>query len=271
MFAEFDAMISGRRAFCRLFLSLCVLVGAAWAAQAQQTFTVTKTADTNNSCNPADCSLREAILAANSNPGADIIAFKIGSGPATITPLTKLPTISESVVIDATTQPGFAGQPIIEISGVSAPANTIGLNIAGDHVTVRGLVINRFSTSYGISVGGIGHHTIAGNFVGTDLTGTIAQGNFTGIGVSSPDNVIGGTTAADRNIISGNASNSGLGLAGASSTNNRVLGNYIGTDVTGTIALGNNVGVYIIQAAGGNIIGGSAPGSANLISGNFQG
>src|SRR5262249_53110082 len=47
--------------------------------------------------------------------------------------------------------------------------------------------------------------------------------------------------------------------------------NYIGTDVTGTIGIGNNVGVYIIQAAGGNIIGGSAPGSANLISGNFQG
>jgi hypothetical protein len=50
---------------------------------------------------------------------------------------------------------------------------------------------------------GSGHHRIAGNFIGTDITGTLARDDFTGVGINSADNTVGGTTAADRNVISG--------------------------------------------------------------------
>jgi len=271
MFARLDSRFPGTRVICRSFLLVAMLFGAVGIAQATTTFTVTKTADTNDGFCDADCSLREAITAANNTPGKDTIAFSIGSGPQTIKPLSMLPFITESVIIDGTTQPGFAGMPLIEIDGTNAPPNVPGLVLLGDSSTLRGLVINRFSTHHGLEVGGTGHHLIVGNFIGTDITGTIALGNFAGISVGSPDNIVGGTTAADRNIISGNISNSGVGLAGPNSVGNLIQGNYIGTDVTGTVDLGNLVGVYVIQNSKDNTIGGSMPGAGNLISGNSTG
>ena len=69
-------------------------------------------------------SLRHMILDANENPGKDIIHFIIpGTGPFTIQPLSALPIISDSVVIDATTQPGYSGSPLIEINGALAGSN----------------------------------------------------------------------------------------------------------------------------------------------------
>jgi CSLREA domain-containing protein len=251
----------------RYFLLLVMLLGTVCAAQAM-TFTVTKTADTNDGSCDADCSLREAIIAANNNPGQDTIAFNIGSGAQTISPTSVLPNITESVIIDGTTQPGFAGNPLIEIDGTNAGTNVFGLTVGGDHCTVKGLVINRFKGGYGIFVSGTGNHTISGNYIGLDLTGTVAQGNFTGIGISSANNIIGGTTAAERNVISGNDFNSGIGISGPAATDNLIEGNYIGTDVTGTISLGNAIGIYVIQSCSNNTIGGATPGARNLISGN---
>src|SRR4051812_26540731 len=60
-------------------------------------------------------SLRMQINQANSNPGLDTINFSIGVGPQTITP-GNLPFIVDPVIIDATSQPGFTGQPIIQLS-----------------------------------------------------------------------------------------------------------------------------------------------------------
>jgi len=267
MFARFNSRIPSTRFICRLFLFVTLMFGAAWAAQAT-TFTVTKTADTNDNVCDADCSLREAITAANNNPGKDTIAFAIGSGPQTIMPLSNF-FVSETAIIDGTTQPGFAGTPIIEIDGSNVNKN--GLRLIGDSITVRGLVINRFTTTAGLELSGTGHHTIVGNFIGTNITGTAAQGNFTGISVISGSNVIGGTTAADRNVISGNSKNSGVGIGGVDSTKNIVMGNYIGTDVTGTVAIRNDIGVYILSDASGNTVGGAAAGARNVISGNFTG
>ena len=118
MFARFNSRIPSSRFVCQLFLFVALMFGAAWAAQAT-TFTVTKTADTNDNVCDADCSLREAIVAANNNPGQDTIAFSIGSGAKTIIPLSALPSLIESVIVDGTTQPGFAGLPIIEIDGTN--------------------------------------------------------------------------------------------------------------------------------------------------------
>lgn len=108
---------------------------------------------------------------------------------------------------------------------------------------------------------------VEGNFIGTDVTGTLDLGNtFNGVRITAQGNTVGGTTAAARNVISGNDEN-GVGInSGASG--NLVQGNYIGTDVNGTANLGNAaVGVYIFDAAS-NTIGGTAVGARNIISGN---
>src|SRR5262245_45619782 len=78
------------------------------------TFLVNTTADSGAG------SLRQAILDSNANAGADTIDFSIGSGPQTIAVLSALPAITESVAIDATTQPGYAGTPLIVLRGDSA-------------------------------------------------------------------------------------------------------------------------------------------------------
>jgi len=90
-------------------------------------------------------SLQQAILDANATNGLDTIVFQIpGAGVHTITPTNALPSISDSVVIDGTTQPGFAGTPLIELSGASAGATTDGLRLSAGNSTIRGLAINRF-------------------------------------------------------------------------------------------------------------------------------
>lgn len=122
--------------------------------------------------------------------------------------------------------------------------------------------------------GSVRGNVVQGNIIGLDATGGLALGNVNaGIGVSgAARNQIGGATAAARNVISANG-NSSTGLGGvfisyAGTTGNQLQGNFIGTDASGTAALGNvNDGIYLLQAAT-NFIGGSAAGAGNLISAN---
>src|SRR4051794_18085303 len=102
-------------------------------------------------------SFRQAILDANSHPGPDVINFSIGSGVKTIAPTSALPTITEGVTIDATSQPGYSGTPLVELNGNVAGAGAVGLKIAADGSTVKGLDINNFN-SFGILIqGGAGN------------------------------------------------------------------------------------------------------------------
>jgi hypothetical protein len=210
--------------------------------------------------------LRQAILDANASGGLDTISFSIlGAGVHTITPLTPLPAVTDPVIIDGTTQPGFAGQPLIEINGTSAGANA-GLRLTAGNSTVRGLVINRFQTD-GIDISGGGTNIVACNYIGTDSSGLVARGNaFEGVLItSSSANVIGGTNVADRNLLSGN---SDAGVYILNSSGNFVLGNYIGTSVAGTAQLGNtNNGVAIYNSTA-NQVGGTNTAARNIISGN---
>src|SRR5438046_5043110 len=112
------------------------------------TFTV-NTADDHDDgvCNAADCTLREAINAANTG---DTISFNIpGSGIHTINATNGF-SITKALTIDSTSQPGFAGAPLIEINGAGAGSSVIGLDIQAQDVSVTGLIINRFS-NYGIN------------------------------------------------------------------------------------------------------------------------
>jgi titin len=231
------------------------------------TYTVTNTSDSGAG------SLRQAILDANRHAGADAVVFKIGSGVKTISPRTPLPGVMDTTRLDATTQPGYAGKPLIQLNGSNASSGP-GLIVYGANSIIRGFVINRFTgngimlmSRTGYASGGI---TIAGNYIGTNAAGTAAAPNTAhGILVQCANNTIGGTTIANRNIISGNGK-AGVFLYTAASNRNLVVGNYIGTDVTGNIAVPNTTNGVHNQASHTNTIGGTTPGARNVISGNKQ-
>ena len=212
-------------------------------------------------------SLRQAINDANTNAGKDLIVFNLpGAAPFTIVPASALPAITDPVVIDGTTQPGYAAEPVVGLVGTGA-GSANGLALQGGGSEVRALFINRFGGN-GIQIQS-GSNLVAGCFIGTSPAGTARLPNAaSGVAIfSARNNRVGGTSAADRNILSGNLM--GLYIAGLSATGNVAQGNFIGTDVTGTLNLGNaNNGVLI--SAPGNIIGGTAAGARNLISGNGQ-
>jgi CSLREA domain-containing protein len=239
------------------------------------TFTVNTADDANDgTCSPEHCSLREAINAANAASGMNTIAFAIpGAGVRTISPASALPTITGPVTIDGLTQPGASCTSwpptlLIELNGSGAGAGVDGLKITAGNSTVRGLVLNRFGGD-GIEVSGNGGNTITCNFIGTDVTGMAALANVrNGVFINvAPGNTIGGTTAAARNLISGNTQ-SGVTLNGSGASMNQVHGNFIGTNVTGTAALGNSGSGVRLDGAASNTIGGTTAGARNLISGN---
>ncbi len=111
---------------------------------------------------------------------------------------------------------------------------------------------------------------IKGNFIGTDVTGLQKLSNPFGIILAnSGNNIIGGTTTSERNIISGNIE-SGILINGTGAEQNEIIGNYIGVDSTGLNILDNHVGVLIKTNADKNIIGGTTSGARNVISGNWE-
>src|SRR6185295_6986653 len=225
---------------------------AALSPMPPMTFTVINNADMGAG------SLRSAIDQANANPGTDLINFNPGIG--TINLLSTLPAISEAVTIDG-------GSPKTELNGDGAAGGADGLVIMGTGVTIKNLVINRFS-GVGINIQFDGN-TVQGNFIGTNAAGTSSLANASGgIFVAGANNVIGGTTPAARNVISGNGS-SAVTLNGNISHDNAVLGNFIGTDATGTNPLANNgTGVGVFSGAFNNTIGGLVAGAGNTIAFN---
>ncbi len=148
----------------------------------------------------------------------------------------------------------------IWMSGASG--NTIGGTVLGARNVISGNVVD------GITGIGSSDNLIQGNYVGTDVTGSLAIGNGED-GVYLQDgsnNTVGGTTAAARNVISGNTW-SGLTFYGTGS-NNVAQGNYIGTDHTGTVDLGNLEQGVLVWTPGPTTIGGIAAGAGNRIAYN---
>jgi CSLREA domain-containing protein len=228
------------------------------------------------------CTLRAAIEQANAaGPGVAAIGivFDIpGAGPHTIQPTTALPTITIPVIIDGYTQPGASLNTLpdgnnalllVELDGSSAGPGANGLTISAGESTVRGLVINRFAAN-GIAMLTAGNNVIAGNFIGTDTTGTVALGNGdNGVFIEDvSNNIIGGITPEMRNVISGNVGD-GIDIMQVNgvSTSNLVQGNFLGTDRTGTNPLGNGDDGIELNGVS-NTIGGILAGARNVISGN---
>lgn len=269
-------MITKRALVGILFVSLTgglafVVPHAAHAA----TFTVTNTNDSGSG------SLRAALSSANGSPGIDTINFNIaGSGVRTISSNSQL-SVTSQVIIDGTSQSGYGGTPIIKIDGINA-GDVPGIWITGGGTgsTIKGLAITRFQNN-GIKLEG-GSNTIVANYIGIDTDGATGRGNGYGgsggrgsIGITSTNNTIGGTNAADRNIISGNSGN-GIDIVGASASGNTVKGNFIGTNAAGTGAVPNSADGILVNFAPNNTIGGTSgttpngacTGDCNLFSGN---
>ncbi|MEZ5658197.1 MAG: DUF4347 domain-containing protein [Burkholderiaceae bacterium] len=238
-------------------------------AQAQARFTGTLATYTVTNTNATGAgSLRQAITDANLNSGTDTIQFSIaGAGPHTITPTSALPIISEAVIIDGTSEPDYAGTPVIELDGSGAGAGARGLELSATAAgsTIRGLIIHNFSShGIGINVGADGN-TIAGNWIGLDADGnTVAANDGNGINIESAGNTLGGTDPGDRNVIAGNLGN-GVRLTGS---DNLVIGNYVGTNAAGTAGVGNGVAGVQIEGGSNNRIGGTLDAERNVISGN---
>lgn len=211
----------------------------------------------------------------NNAPTVDVIDFSItGDGPHIFSPATELPDIDDPLTIDGYTQgdstPGsftddarentlaFGTNAVLKIvirgpSTFSDPNNGFdGFDVEAGPTTIRGLVLNGFkdstSQSGGQAIGffnveGNTNNIVEGNFIGTNAAGTAVDvngpNNGDGViifGPASTGNTIGGTTPAERNLISGNEEQ---GVEISASDSNKVQGNLIGTAKTGISDLGN--------------------------------
>jgi hypothetical protein len=217
-----------------------------------------------------DCSLRGALGVANGNGQADHITFLAGLTGAI--PIAATLTVSEAgfgTNIDGTG--GGSTAPSIMIDGGSGAFDCF--TVTSDHNTIRDLsIINcagGLHTGIVITGAGAHHNLVAGNWIGLDPSGTVVPNTMDGVDVlaGAASNTIGGSTAADRNVISGN-SEDGIYILGAATSNNIVRGNYIGTDATGMVSHPNTwVGVRVFGGTG-TIVGGTTAGQGNLISHN---
>lgn len=237
------------------------------------TFAVTNTNDSGAG------SLRQAILDANANVGYDTISFNIDTsdpnydalhGVWRIQPLSDLPAITETALLDGWSQTGFSSNPVIELDGSLAAGSTAGLLLRGSDITIRGFMVHSFVDD-GIELGGdngFGDNNILhGNWVGLNAAGVAAPNGDHGILLTAgaANNIIGGTGAHEGNVIAGNT-HVGIVIRNPGSDGNLVIGNYIGVGPDGVTAIGNGThGIEFLDTANNNHVGGASAGEGNII------
>jgi MSHA biogenesis protein MshQ len=277
---------------CRLAIALLLVSVALWSAPAAaqtNTFTVT------NFNSSGSGSLTQAVLSSNATSGTNTIRISVSgqtcstSNPCRIRPSSTL-TITRAVTIDASTQSGWVGTPVVWIDGSSASPS--GSTVHGFDVQTSGVTIKEFTisqwTGAGVRLTSGSGNTVTGNFIGANAIGVLVEAATSGNSITGNDiglangyssngytantshgvvlrgtnNTVGGTSSTVRNVIRGNGGN-GVWISGSGNT---VAGNYIGTDGTG--AYGNSgAGVYVFGAAS-TTIGGSSSASRNVIGAN---
>ncbi|HWE93775.1 MAG TPA: Ig-like domain repeat protein [Tepidisphaeraceae bacterium] len=227
----------------------------------------------NNTADAGPGSLRQAILDANLNPGADAVSFAIPQ-PAgqtlvqTISLAAALPAVTDPLSLDATTETGYHAAPLIELRGSLADAGAAGIELAAPGCTVAGFVINGFSGDGATVDAGADGAILRNNYIGTDSTGALAAGNG-GNGIS----VFANSAQVLNNVVS---ANSASGVYLESSTGSTVAGNFIGTNAAGSFttdalgaSLGNaNAGVFLDFGCASDTVGGATAAAGNVISGN---
>ena len=210
----------------------------------------------------------------------------------TISPTSPLPAITDSISIDGSIiehRTGIPGsvknpeisatmRPGIELTGVNAgTSNGLLLQNSSGHV-IRGLVINRFFSATlgsgdGIHLENVSDSVFEGNYIGLDSTGRLAvsgsvnyKNSFIGISINGlafqgSGIRVGGLNNNQRNVISNNGTGgAGPGIGLFNTSNSEILGNFVGSDVTGELPYGNRAEGVDIRTAG--------PIPAGLISAN---
>ncbi len=266
------------------------------------TYTVSNTNETGAG------SLNAAITMSNgNNPGTgnrNTINFSAGGvGVINIT-TTELPHITQPVLIDGTSAPGWGVNAnfaqsgpntatlVIQINGpgalfsTTAPFNGLTLDAGSDGSIIQGLSITNFAVvqgldTFGNPIGGSGirvlsnNNTILGCFIGADLNGALGA-NYVAIFTTGNGTIIGDGTKFGRNLIAGTYNVAGT--VQDSGNNTTILGNTVGLDKSGTIALMRDatLGIYCVSATGafpapsGAIYGGLNPGQGNVVAGNSR-
>jgi CSLREA domain-containing protein len=244
------------------------------------------------------CTLRAAIETANRLTGPDAIGFLIpGTGPQSINIATELPAISDETggtIVNGYSQPGASANtdPVvsnavirIQIVGPRAIGNQTSINgfiITSPNNVIRGVTLTRLKRSIWISGPDAYNNVIEGTFVGTNAAGEPwydqinavenrggDNGAF-GIWISggAQHNRIGGTTPAERVVVSGNA-NDGVGMRNDDTSYNVILGSLIGMHPNGLNKIRNwGDGFDFNYGAARNIIGGLSAEERNVITGN---
>ncbi len=243
-------------------------------------------------------SLRAALYYASDHPGTTV-RFNISTndpgysnGVFTIYLSGELPPlVANGTVIDATTQPGYTTRPVIALSGSKLSSElaypgtlfNCGLRVYAANCVINGLSIQSFpflgiAVEYAYAVS----NRIQGCYIGVTPNTTNAAGNtYQGISIDTgaSHTFIGGTNAAQRNVISGNTQYAILVIGtngqpaaariGTNTVGTIIQGNYIGTDPTGSFAVSNVVGgIWEFNGASGMTVGGTNAGAGNVISGN---
>jgi hypothetical protein len=206
------------------------------------------------------------------NHGGPIFFNIPGPGPHIIHLLSPLPSSGGRHVIDGTSQPGFAGSPLIVIDG-SAMGGGSALTLQADIEVVRGLSIVNSSTAISMrTFSDLGINTVEGNYIGVMPDGVTNAQNSIGISMGrGQGNTIGGTVPAARNVI---VSALGVNLMGDNtffSEGNEIIGNYVGTNAAGTAPILTFSSFGILTQSFGNDIGGTTAGAGNLVSGTNNG
>ncbi len=240
-----------------------------------------------------DCTLRAALQEANASGGGDYIQFNLPAiGVHSIQLTEELPTLSGSdIIIDGYTQPGAApntsattsnARILIEIKGrgVMKPDGTAGftgMRIISPNNKVRGLAFYNLYRGIHISGSNAHNNAIAGNFIGTNAAGTFAYNGTIGepfgyglnISSGATNTAIGGTTRADRNVVSGNG-NDGISVSYPGTTGTRIIGNIIGLNPRAVARLSNGAdGIDLNYGVQNTQIGGDRREERNVISGNI--
>ncbi len=226
---------------------------------------VNTTADHDDGrCDPlesGDCTLREAINAANEGEGPTTIVFDIpeddpgfADGKWTIQPETELP----SLTADGLTLGACVDPIMVVMDGTLMPPCMNGFVVNGSHTKLMGLILSNWPAN-GVLVTG-NHNVVACNQIVDNA------GDGVRIEAGADHNTVGGSLG--RNLISGN-SGDGVAITGAGTNDNDVIGNYIGTDEAGTAAWANSGhGVHIYGGARYNSVGGASGEDGNVIAGN---
>ncbi|MBN2083604.1 MAG: right-handed parallel beta-helix repeat-containing protein [Anaerolineales bacterium] len=261
-----------RRPLRRLFIPLLLFLftgllpaGPARAALVQYSVNSAGNHD-DGACSAGDCTLREAILAANTDGQDSLIRFQLsGPNPHVIPVVSPLPPLTEDgTILDGTTQPGYVSEPVVVLAGDSTVPVGLGLVIEAGRCVVRGLSLIAFVGDWNADAGAIFIRKGSGNLIERNHIGTapVAVGG---------QNTIGVRIAADNQTVRGNVlSNNNVAIHILEGTSIQTLqANRIGTDPSGMTAIPNWYGIRVEENTSRVLIGG--PGSGNLISGNTGG